>query len=633
MVTISDYVQDINERIFLPGLQREFVWNRKQTENLFDSLIREYPVGMITRWDVAHSDAEYYPYEFIRDYVDDRRAVPDSVSVEGFEKYNNEVDEDAESGTLSYLVIDGQQRLTSLFIGLLGRRIDYTKGKGGSRSNIDHWSVYELCVNLFGHPDFDGDNLAGDYEFEFRTTGEHHGNDQTGYVESSDGTERFWYPLPKMMDEDRSVRSMSEVNQEIREEIDKIDVNSARRSDLNTIRAEVLPKISSRILSAELPVKDVKKPSSEIKEIFQRINIEGESPDPYQLLLSRMMSTWPFAPPVEAQINPRRKTENWVREFKQAHDAYERKIGREIFMRYSMYLDNNVLKTGPVTQLDNNELLEIRDIWLADPISGPSTGSECHRFSSSLDDAFETLTTLGFTETTMNTTSMIAALGKFYYYNPEVDPTGTENLEQVYRFVSQLRLLKSSKGSLGRVEGTRVSNFIHENLTTDYEQFPADDAFDYLDVEIARETVEKMVGEASYGTGNTDRDKFSDWEVAAILNLSTPTFSHMNMSNIEVDHIYPKSKIEEISNVTGIDESEINIHRVGNLQLLPESVNREKGTKLPVQWLSSLDGTEEAKYKRVNNFPSTTPTPGNYIQFVEQREEQLVDEIADELGL
>jgi len=40
MTKISNHIQDLNGRIFLPGLQREFVWDRDQIELLFDSLIR-----------------------------------------------------------------------------------------------------------------------------------------------------------------------------------------------------------------------------------------------------------------------------------------------------------------------------------------------------------------------------------------------------------------------------------------------------------------------------------------------------------------------------------------------------------------------------------------------------------------
>lgn len=40
--TIEDLLADVNSDVFLPGLQREFVWSPSQIEMLFDSLIERY---------------------------------------------------------------------------------------------------------------------------------------------------------------------------------------------------------------------------------------------------------------------------------------------------------------------------------------------------------------------------------------------------------------------------------------------------------------------------------------------------------------------------------------------------------------------------------------------------------------
>ncbi|SES70775.1 DUF262 domain-containing protein [Natrinema hispanicum] len=636
MPSISDYIQDLNHRIFLPGLQREFVWSEKQTENLFDSLIREYPVGLITRWDVAHSNADYYPYKFIRNYADDDRAIPDPVNEEGFWKYNEEADE--ENVDLSYLVIDGQQRLTSLFIGLFGKRLKYTTGRGGRRENINDWSSYELCINLLGHPDFDGENLAGDYEFEFRRTDDYDANHEFGYVESSDGTQRYWFPLPKMMNENREVRNARELRRITEETLNDVNLTEDRRNELLDIRSEVIPKVESRILDATLPNKDVKKSSSEIKEIFQRINVEGEDPDPHQLLMSRMMSTWPFTEPEEKQINPRKKTKEWVQSYQEAFEEYDRKIDRELFMRYSVYLINDVLKTQPVSNLSDNELLTIRGKWLKDGerFSTHDTG-DCQWFCYSLDAALKSVTTLGFTRKTMSTMPMIAALAKFYYYNPDADPEDTDNLQNIYRFLSKLLLLKSSKGSLGRVEATRLSNFLHENMDRNYSEFPEEEAFsyifDYLDIEIGEDTVRNIVENAEYDTGTRGRNNiFTSWDVAAILNLSTPAFEYADVDNLEVDHIFPASRSDHIERQVDLDEDEeFNIHRIGNLQLLPKEVNRQKNDELPRDWLDTLSDTERAQYKRVNSFPNEFPVPDNYQEFVTKREKSLIEEVTQQI--
>ncbi len=47
--SISEVIENLNQRYFLPDIQREYVWLSKPKENkieeLFDSLLRGYPIG------------------------------------------------------------------------------------------------------------------------------------------------------------------------------------------------------------------------------------------------------------------------------------------------------------------------------------------------------------------------------------------------------------------------------------------------------------------------------------------------------------------------------------------------------------------------------------------------------------
>lgn len=48
-ITIKDVVEEINVSYFLPDIQREYVWldrtNERKIEQLFDSILRNYPIG------------------------------------------------------------------------------------------------------------------------------------------------------------------------------------------------------------------------------------------------------------------------------------------------------------------------------------------------------------------------------------------------------------------------------------------------------------------------------------------------------------------------------------------------------------------------------------------------------------
>ncbi|MFP6205195.1 DUF262 domain-containing protein [Helicobacter pylori] len=47
--SIKDVVDELNVRYFLPDIQREYVWlkkaDEKKIEQLFDSILRGYPIG------------------------------------------------------------------------------------------------------------------------------------------------------------------------------------------------------------------------------------------------------------------------------------------------------------------------------------------------------------------------------------------------------------------------------------------------------------------------------------------------------------------------------------------------------------------------------------------------------------
>src|SRR6185312_3708648 len=87
-------------QIGLPDLQRPFVWPAKKIRNLFDSMYRGFPVGYLLFWQSA-SDGRQIG-------IDGKQTAP------------------------SLLIVDGQQRLTSLYAVLKGKQIvnsDYQQVK------------------------------------------------------------------------------------------------------------------------------------------------------------------------------------------------------------------------------------------------------------------------------------------------------------------------------------------------------------------------------------------------------------------------------------------------------------------------------------------------------------------------
>jgi uncharacterized protein with ParB-like and HNH nuclease domain len=154
-ITIRESIEKIEFKAYLmPAIQRDFVWKEDQIVALFDSLMREYPIGSFLMWQVEGENVQRYKfYDFIRDYHErDNRFVNDAFDLSG--------------RTSVTAILDGQQRLTALYIGLKG---SYARKLPRKRwENDDAFPRKELYLNLLS-PATDSDLQ---YDFLFMTPDE-----------------------------------------------------------------------------------------------------------------------------------------------------------------------------------------------------------------------------------------------------------------------------------------------------------------------------------------------------------------------------------------------------------------------------------------------------------------------------
>ena len=87
---------------WLPNIQRSFVWSEEQIERLFDSIMREYPISTLLVWRT-------------KSHIKRRKFI--DIFKHTLKLTDFYVPEDSKT---KLLVLDGQQRLQSLYIGLKG---------------------------------------------------------------------------------------------------------------------------------------------------------------------------------------------------------------------------------------------------------------------------------------------------------------------------------------------------------------------------------------------------------------------------------------------------------------------------------------------------------------------------------
>jgi uncharacterized protein with ParB-like and HNH nuclease domain len=97
----------------MPAFQRQYVCSMEQIEKLWDSILLDYPIATFLFWRVDDSNVTWDTYfcNFLSDVTFDSRKTADSVNYE-LTSINVKNTDTA--------ILDGQQRLTSLFLSLFG---------------------------------------------------------------------------------------------------------------------------------------------------------------------------------------------------------------------------------------------------------------------------------------------------------------------------------------------------------------------------------------------------------------------------------------------------------------------------------------------------------------------------------
>lgn len=145
-VTIVETVSDIQRNhLVLPDIQRDFVWTPQQVCEFFNSLMQDFPVGTLIYWDVGSEVAKVNTwFGLVRDHHPYLRPRPVRLT---------------QTSKKLTAVLDGQQRLTALNIGLTGCM--HTKRPNKWWRNLEAYTERRLYLDLSAK------EQGGGYKFEF----------------------------------------------------------------------------------------------------------------------------------------------------------------------------------------------------------------------------------------------------------------------------------------------------------------------------------------------------------------------------------------------------------------------------------------------------------------------------------
>lgn len=261
--TIATAITRMNRQYFLPAIQREFVWKPEQIAQLFDSIMRGYPISSFLFWELNPENRDKWQvYKFL-EKAQHGGTHNQLASTDGLPNLA--------------LVLDGQQRLTSLLLGLRGTYV--AKKKYKRWDNPDAWSDQRLHLDLLAEPNLDEDN--GDaglyYKFEFM--------EET----PAPDTEHHWFRVGRILDFDEQAK----FERYLDEQDDKLEKMGLAKTDRRVFERN-LKRLYQAIHGDEVIAYYTEKDQDydRVLDIFVRANEGGTKLSKSDLLLSMVTSSW-----------------------------------------------------------------------------------------------------------------------------------------------------------------------------------------------------------------------------------------------------------------------------------------------------------------------------------------------------
>jgi hypothetical protein len=265
--TVVTVLKQLNDTYFLPAIQREFVWKPTQVTRLFDSIMQDYPIGSFLFWRLERDSRDTWDaYNFLTDFKQGGT-------------HNRQADL---VGILNpVLVLDGQQRLTALLIGLRGRLTMRVK-TNLPLEDPAAWEDQYLYLDLLRDPaDAPDEKTGARYRFKFLS--------KAKAARNTAG--QYWFRVGRILDcisEDELYRLKRAESEAVASHLGGVSPIQAAAVDRNL---DLLYRRIWREPSLSYHLERLQD-YDRVLEIFARANAGGTKLDKSDLLLSMVTAKW-----------------------------------------------------------------------------------------------------------------------------------------------------------------------------------------------------------------------------------------------------------------------------------------------------------------------------------------------------
>lgn len=567
-LTISEAISNIHtKKYLLPSIQREFVWSTDQITKLFDSLMRDYPISSFLFWEVdKEKTREFKFYEFLRDYHQKKN------------RHNEKADLNGSEDIIS--ILDGQQRLTSLYIGLKG---SYAYKLPRKRySDEQAYPTRKLYLNLL-EP---SNNVEYEYGFEFLTDEEANKNDENHY----------WFRVGEILDLKDTTQVMDYLIKNIMfSGVAKEKAEFANRtlSKLHSI-IHINPTISYYL--------EKSKELDKVLNIFIRVNSGGTKLSYSDLLLSFATAQW-------EKKDAREEINSFVDEINEIGNGFN--INKDFVLKACLVLSDFKDISFKVDNFNKSNMIKIENNW--------------EDITKSIRDAVKLISSFGFSRENITSNNLIIPIAYYLKHiglpdNFEVSSSRISDRAKIKKWFT-LSLLKRVFSFMPDGVLKPVRDIIINNKTN---EFPLDDIINHF------KGTNRTLIFTEDDINNLLYTKYGSGDTLVILSILYPWADLRN--NFHIDHIFPKSLFTKNKlakrgvEVNKINDYIENYNYIGNLQLLESIPNIEKSNKEFEVWLHETVNEEAIDdYKIKHYIPKNIDLDfTNFLEFLEERERLFI---------
>lgn len=566
-ITISEAIRNIeNNNYLLPSIQREFEWGHEKIEWLFDSIMRNYPISSFLFWRVEKETKNQFRfYQFLKCYK------------QKYSTHNQEFNTNTHNDFIA--ILDGQQRLTSLYIGLRGSfayRVPRLREENSERV----YPTRYLYLNIEQPLNNEEDGRI--YEFKFLTNEEFERNQaswfnvSTIYALSDDFVFNQYLDKHKLKENEFTYRSLSTLK--------------------NVIHSK---PIINFFLETE---QDIDKALN----IFIRINSGGEPLSFSDLLMSIAVANW--------QEKDARK------EIHQLVDNVRDKgftISKDFVLRSFLYLYSKDIKFK-VTNFSRDNARHFESKW--------------EGIRDSILSVFDLVRSFGFSDYTLTSKNSLLPIIYYVYHkgiyknfhNLSVYSKERDTIKKWVHIVLVKKVFSATSDSvLSQIRKAFTNDVTLEPLNLNFDNFPSL----AINMEIRRDMSisDDFINELLL-TQKDDKYAFS------ILALLYPALDYRN-NDFHKDHLHAESKYDNLSEDDKNKYGWVYYNSILNLQMLGSNENMSKQDMDLSCWVTEqAQGRDKSEFLNNHLIPDVSLSLVDFSEFIEHRRTLLLDKLKTVLG-